>query len=608
MGPIARLLIVAFCILSGLPPSEARRVALVIGNTDYSIGPLANPVRDAEAVAEAFGARLGFEKVILKTNLKADAFRAALLELSRESAGAEVAAVFFAGHGTEVNGKNYLIPVDARLAKSGDLGLEAIPLDLVLEQLAGATRLKLVILDACRNNLFPMAGGKRSVTRGLSRIEPEDNTLVVYAAKEGTTADDGAGAPHSPFTAALLKHIATPGLEVSFVFRRVRDDVVATTSPVQTPHVYGTLGGAEVFLKKGSGQLGLTPGQAVASPTSLPPRPSEAADAWAAVKDSGSMAQLEVIASRYKGTVYADLAMTRIAELKQKLALAAPLASHPKAEAGAGGVLNPKRSAIPLTAAEEVSLKPKDGFKECDACPEMVVVPAGSFMMGSPKSEEGRDTDEGPQRHVAFTFDFAVGKFALTFAEWDACVTMGGCKQYRPSDQDWGRGNQPVINVSWEDAKAYTSWLSTKTGKTYRLLSEAEREYVARAGTTTPFWWGSALTNQANHNFPRDATGAIAFVALKRTLPVDSFKPNPWGLFNVHGNVAEWVEDCWNRRYDDAPANGAAWYSGDCGRRVMRGGSWADYGARLRSANRDAQVITFRGSALGFRVARTLAR
>src|SRR5262249_1561835 len=144
--------------------------------------------------------QLGFDKVIQGRNLKGEAFRAALLEMSREAAGAEVAAVYFAGHGTEVNGKNYLIPVDARLSKAGDLGLEAIPLELVLEQLAGAARLKLVILDACRNNPFPMTGAKRDVTRGLSRIEPEDNTLVVYAAKDGTTADDGAGLPHSPFT------------------------------------------------------------------------------------------------------------------------------------------------------------------------------------------------------------------------------------------------------------------------------------------------------------------------------------------------------------------------------------------------------------------------
>ena len=198
------------------------------------------------------------------------------------------------------------------MATAGDLNLEAIALDTVLEQLAGVTRLKLVILDACRNNLFPVAGGKRNVTRGLSRIEPEDNTLVVYASKDGTTADDGVGRKHSPFTEALLKHIATPGLEINFVFRRVRDDVVAATNPVQYPHVYGTLGGSELYLQ---------PKSAVPVPAPvIRPQMSEAERAWAAVKDSTSMAELAVVAARYKGSVYADLAQAQIEELKQAAA------------------------------------------------------------------------------------------------------------------------------------------------------------------------------------------------------------------------------------------------------------------------------------------------
>jgi formylglycine-generating enzyme required for sulfatase activity len=129
-------------------------------------------------------------------------------------------------------------------------------------------------------------------------------------------------------------------------------------------------------------------------------------------------------------------------------------------------------------------------FKECENCPEMVVVPSGSFTMGSPASEEGRGNEEGPQHSVTLAKPFAVGRFAVTFDEWDACVADGGCNGHRPDDKGWGRGRQPVINVSWADAKAYVAWLSRKTGKPYRLLSEAEREYVTRAGTTTPFWWG----------------------------------------------------------------------------------------------------------------------
>ena len=226
-------------------------MALVIGNAEYKVGPLQNPVNDAAAVAEALERQLKFDKVILKRNLGFEGFRAALSEMARESAGAEVAAVFFAGHGTERDGRNYLIPVDAKLDRASDLDLQAIALSIVLDQIAGATKLKLVILDACRNNVFPLSGVRRSVTRGLARIEPEDNTLVVYAAKEGTTADDGPAASHSPFTAALLNHIATPGLEVSFVFRRARDDVARATGNKQQPHLYGTLGGEAIYLKGG---------------------------------------------------------------------------------------------------------------------------------------------------------------------------------------------------------------------------------------------------------------------------------------------------------------------------------------------------------------------
>jgi formylglycine-generating enzyme required for sulfatase activity len=205
-------------------------------------------------------------------------------------------------------------------------------------------------------------------------------------------------------------------------------------------------------------------------------------------------------------------------------------------------------------------------------------VPAGSFTMGSPDIEEGRIEEEGPQHRVTFGKSFGVGKFAVTFEEWDACVADGGCNGYTPSDEGWGRGRRPVINVSWDDANAYVGWLSRKTGKIYRLLSEAEREYVTRAGTTTPFWWGASIsTQQANYNgnyaYGAEATG----VSRRQTVPVDSFQPNPWGLYQVHGNVWEWTEDCWHDDYTGAPSDGSAWTSGGCSDRVIRGGAWYFY-------------------------------
>jgi formylglycine-generating enzyme required for sulfatase activity len=260
-----------------------------------------------------------------------------------------------------------------------------------------------------------------------------------------------------------------------------------------------------------------------------------------------------------------------------------------------------------LSPERELALKPMDQFKECDVCPEMVSMPAGSFSMGSPASEPGRATEEGPQHTVTFTRNFAVGRFELTFAEWDACVAGGGCRGYTPDSQGWGRGSQPAINVSWDDAKAYVAWLTKTTGKPYRLLSEAEREYVTRAGTTTPFWWGNSIsTTQANYDGTPYGTGAKGEYR-GRTVAVDSFDPNPWGLFQVHGNIYEWTEDCGHQNYQGAPGDGSAWTStGDCTSRVIRGGSWDYDGVYLRSASRLAYAIDTREVWLGFRVGRSL--
>jgi len=283
----------------------------------------------------------------------------------------------------------------------------------------------------------------------------------------------------------------------------------------------------------------------------------------------------------------------------------------------------------PLAAAHESALKPKDSFKECADCPEMVVVPAGTFMMGSPESERapiqaalvayaivpGGSTSpplstESPQHNVTVARPFAVGRFQVTFNEWDACVTDGGCNGYRPSDQGWGRNRRPVINVNWDDAKAYVAWLSHKTGKIYRLLSEAEWEYMARAGTTTPFWWGASFsTSQANYDGTRTYGGQSTGDNRQKTLPVDtpSFSPNPWGLYQVHGNSYDWVEDCYHEGYNGAPSDGSAWATGACKAHVVRGGAWSSAPWILRSAYRGFFATNFRSSNHGFRVARTLA-
>jgi formylglycine-generating enzyme required for sulfatase activity len=288
--------------------------------------------------------------------------------------------------------------------------------------------------------------------------------------------------------------------------------------------------------------------------------------------------------------------------LKAVGALENSFASDPPAIPADGAVEQP-----PLTAEQERGLNPKDSFRECESCPEMVVVPAGSFTMGSPQNEEASNDNERPQRQVTFARPFAVGKFAITFEEWDACVAAGGCNGRKPGDQGWGRGQMPVINVTWNDAKAYVEWLSRRTGKSYRLLSEAEWEYVARAGTTTAFWWGSdSATNLANHNGNYSYGNGPKDKYRARTMPVDSFTPNPWGLYQVHGNVWVWTEDCYTS-YREAPTDGSAKTFKNCNKRVLRGGSWISLPKFLRSAFRFVYDSADGGDVFGFRVARTLS-
>jgi formylglycine-generating enzyme required for sulfatase activity len=257
----------------------------------------------------------------------------------------------------------------------------------------------------------------------------------------------------------------------------------------------------------------------------------------------------------------------------------------------------------PLTAVQLRTLKPEDSFKECTDCPEMIVVPAGSFVMGTPAGEPGHKPNEEQQHNVAIGKAFAVSKLEMTFAEWDACVAHGDCDPHI-SDGGFGRGTQPLINVTWDDAQRYIAWLSALTGRPYRLLSEAEYEYAARAGTTTAYPWGDEIG--------KDKTVCVGCGSQfdgKQPAPVGSFAANPFGLYDMIGNVWEWVEDCVHSDYNGAPPDGSAWVAGgNCASRVARGGTWNVVPASVRSGSR--LLVTSRSVYfnLGFRVARTLAQ
>jgi uncharacterized caspase-like protein len=306
----------AFVLGTAQHANAQRRVALIIGNSTYSKVPqLTNPTRDAASLENLLRAS-GFDSVRRVENLPLVEMRRALRDFSAEVASADIAMAYFAGHGIEVNGVNYLIPIDATLERDIDVEDEALPLERVSQILEPARHLRLIVLDACRDNPFvrsmkrSVAG--RSVGRGLARVDVlTSDTLVAYSAKAGSTASDGAGS-NSPYTLALLNHLATPGLDVRLAFGRVRDEVLRSTGNSQEPFVYGSLGGAEIALVPAKPPEITKPAE--------PQRLSEAAEAWSVTKDATSLAVLEAFTARYKETFYAELAQARIDELKKQQA------------------------------------------------------------------------------------------------------------------------------------------------------------------------------------------------------------------------------------------------------------------------------------------------
>jgi formylglycine-generating enzyme required for sulfatase activity len=233
----------------------------------------------------------------------------------------------------------------------------------------------------------------------------------------------------------------------------------------------------------------------------------------------------------------------------------------------------------------------------CPMCPEMVVAPAGNFTMGSNEFD-----NEKPPHPVTIRQPFAVGKFEVTVDEWNACRAHGGCNLEAGGSYP-GRGQHPATIVSWDEAKEYVAWIVKLTGKPYRLLTEVEWEYAARAGTTTTYFWGNDIgAGNANCN------GCGSQWDGKQTAPVGSFKPNAFGLYDMHGNVWEWVEDCWHDSYRGVPSDGAAWTTActDRNSRVLRGGSWYEGPQDLRAARRLENSVDARSVYSGFRLARTL--
>jgi formylglycine-generating enzyme required for sulfatase activity len=543
-------------------PTPARMVALVIANGAYPDAPLQNPVVDAGLVGESLK-RIGFA-VTVKTNVDLDGFEQALSDFAAASKGADVALFYFAGHGFSVAAdgiqQNLLMTTSSNFQAKSEIALRqgGEPLDHVEETVIGRARATLIFIDACRN--VPVLAHRGIGSRGFAPIDPSsaEGAYVVLSTRQGKTAEDGEAGQGSPFARAVAATLPTAGLRIEDAAARIRKKVREETSDAQDPDVVRSdlPEGGVVLMGGGS------PPPAVASLEAPPP-----ADSPSAVPQTPAPA---------------------------------PAAEPPAAAVSVG----PPPKIAANDAGGEV-------FKECDECPEMVVVPAGKAVLGSPPGESGRQTFEAAPHVVEIAKPVAVGRYAVTFAQWDACYAEGGCGHRRLGDLDFGRGKRPAIFATWAEAQLYVQWLKRKTGQPYRLLSEAEWEYAARGCRNlkcayAPFWFGAIKPELAVYDSRRSYDGSPKADPRLKTEPVDSGPANPFGLYNMLGNVRQWTQDCWNPAPSAVASNGAPVLSGDCSARATRGGSWADEPSKLRAASRDYESVDEGSERIGFRVARDL--
>ncbi|MGI9406444.1 MAG: SUMF1/EgtB/PvdO family nonheme iron enzyme, partial [Hyphomicrobiaceae bacterium] len=574
--------------------------ALVIGIDAYQDRDwpsLSNAVSDAKAVAEALKTH-GFD-VTLATNLQSDDLKQTLEAFIYEKGRHKGARLFiwFAGHGHTIDGEGYLVPADAPSPSTEAWRFRRKSLSLRrFGEFMREARAKhvLTIFDSCFSGTV--------FTAARSRTPPAITQATTRPVRQFVSSGEAQQAVSDDGTFRKLFLDALSGTDARADANRdgymtgselglyLQQEVTNLTERVQTPR-YGKLRARGLNL----GDFVFRVGKPAEDDTtddlvtgSIGTGESLELAFWNSIKDSKNPADFEDYVRRFPGGVFAPLAKRRIAPLKKLKEKKVAVGTLPKTR------LTDRR-------------KPGESFRDCDACPEMVVVAAGSFMMGSPKNEAGRDKHEGPQRQVKIGRAFAVAKFEVTFDEWEACALEGGCPKRRVKDAGWGRGRRPVIYLSWEDAKSYVDWLQHKTGKKYRLLSEAEWEFAARGGTTTPYSTGDRLsTDQANFDNSNNLVGGRSGLYRGRTVEVGTFSANPFGLHEMHGNVLEWVEDCWNRNHTGAPGDGSA-RGGNCERRVLRGGSWYHEPGFSRSAARISFPKQSRLNIAGLRVARTLA-
>ena len=535
------------------PNETSRRAALVIGNGSYPQSPVGSAPGDARVFADVL--RDGGFDVVYVENARRTEMEAAIIAFTRKLGWGVTAVVYYGGHAVQYQDRNFLLAVDSKITTEADVRTEGIDIDLILDPLivsrpAGCV----VILDAARKNPWQQIVSARA--RGLSIQAPIQGMSVIYPVAPGEVVGDTARSANL-FAVELIKSAKVQGLPFKEVFRRVRTAVAQATRDQQIP--WESSPSPENLV--------------ISSMRKSPATPTRAADPveqgfWDTIKGSNNPADFKAYLESYPDGPFATTARDRLQQIEVRT-VAKPAVPEPPPAA------------------------PQAAVRDCPQCPELVLIPAGAFEMGSSEMFDF----EAPVHQVSIRKAFYIGRREVTYEEWDACMAEGGCKQ-KLDDRGFGRGRRPATDLDWDDAKGYAAWLSQKTGRTYRLPTESEWEYAARAGSTTTYPWGKAVE--------KDKANCLGCTSdpVRKAIDTGSFKPNAFGVYDMAGNAAEWVEDCWNDNYRGAPADGSAWTKPQCRERVLRGGSFNNDPRYLRSAARFKYDHDVRFYTNGFRVVR----
>jgi formylglycine-generating enzyme required for sulfatase activity len=531
---------------------DVKRVALVIGNGAYlHVPPLPNPSHDAKDIAQSLAA-MGFE-VDLAVDAGMAELRGSVQRFATLAANAEVALIFYAGHGIQIDGRNFIVPIDAAIASEADVEFETLDLELLILATNEGASVRVILLDACRNNPFEgaltdsMGPGRSAValSAGLAPLQPSGGVLIGFATDPGAVALDGEGR-NSPFAAALLENLPTPGLEINIALTRVRAAVFAGTDGRQRPWTTSSLL-HELYL----------------APEGDPAAEADLA-AWQRAAAEGTEAAIEAYLNDFPAGLYRELAAALLMQMRGAAEHASGAGLPvPAPDERLPDLRSPDtRPSLPVPSGALVSV---GALRDCVDCPILLAIPPGQFVMGVAFGPEA----EKPAVAKTLPKMFGVGQTEVTRREWNHCAQEGACRKLPgPADQ------VPAAGLSWSDAKAYVAWLTRRTGRTYRLPTETEWEYVAKAGLDLRYPSGQVL-------LPKEA-----FYGRKDAAPVTvaSYAPNSLGLYDLAGNVWEWVEDC-GARYDARLAGPAPVSASPC-LRVLRGGGFESSPDMLRSSNR----------------------